>query len=78
MFDASNGFWQVELDEESSMHTTFNIPFGRYPWKRMPFGINSAPDVLQRRMRDRIEGMKGVEVIADDFVIAGYINTPAE
>ena len=36
--DAKNGFWQVELDEESSRLTTFNTPFGRYRWKRMPFG----------------------------------------
>lgn len=47
VFDASNGFQQVELDEESSMLTTFNTPFGRYRWKRMPFGINSAPEVWQ-------------------------------
>ena len=67
VFDASNGFWQVELDEESSMLTTFNTPFGRYRWKRMPFGINSAPEVWQRRMREHIEGLKGVEVIADDL-----------
>ena len=71
VFDASNGFWQVELDEESSMLTTFNTPFRRYCWKRMPFGINSAPEVWQRRMREHIEGLKGVEVIADDFVIVG-------
>nr|XP_058968946.1 uncharacterized protein LOC131795390 [Pocillopora verrucosa] len=77
VFDASNGFWQVELDEESSMLTTFNTPFGHYRWKRMPFGINSAPEVWQRRMREHIEGLKGVEVIADDFVIVGYGNTPA-
>ena len=71
VFDASNGFWQVELDEESSVLTTFNTPFGRYRWKRMPFGINSAPEVWQRRMREHIEGLKEVEVIADDFVIVG-------
>ena len=78
VFDASNGFWQVELDEGSSMLTTFNTPFCRYRWKRMPFGINSAPEVWQRKMREHIEGLKGVEVIADDFVIVRYGNTPAE
>ena len=30
VFDASNGFWQVERDDESSSLTTFNTPFGRY------------------------------------------------
>ena len=78
VFDTSNGFWQVELDEESSMLTTFNTPFGRYRWKRMPFGISSAPEVWQGKMREHIEGLKGVEVIADDFVIVGYGNTLAE
>ena len=78
VFDASSGFWQVELDEESRMLTTFNIPFGRYCWKRMPFGINSTPEVWQRKMREHIEGLKGVEVSAGDFVIVGYGSTPAE
>ena len=78
VFDASNGFWQVELDKESSFLTTFNTPFGRYRWKRMPFGIKSAPEIWQRKMREHIEGLKGVEVIADDFVIVGFANTPTE
>ena len=44
----------------------------------MPFGINSAWEVWQRKMREHTEGLKGVEVIADDFVIVGYGSTPAE
>ena len=35
VFYASNGFWQVELDDEFSSLTTLNTPFGRYHWKRM-------------------------------------------
>ena len=62
VFDASNGFWQVELDKESSFLTTFNTPFGRYRWERMPFGIKSAPKIWQRKIREHIEGLKGVEV----------------
>ena len=59
VFDASNGFWQVELDKESSFLTTLNTPFGRYRWKRMPFEIKSAPEIWQRKMREHIEGLKG-------------------
>lgn len=70
--DVRNGFWHVPLDEESSFLTTFNTPFGRYRWLRMPFGISSAPEVFQRRMHQLIEGLQGVEVIADDFVIIGF------
>ena len=68
----SNGFWHVGLDEESSFCTTFSTPFGTYRWKRMPFGIRSAPEVFQRKMHELIEGLRGVEVIADDFVVVGY------
>ena len=45
VLDAKAGFWQVKLDQQSSYLTTFNTPFGRYRWLRMPFGISSAPEV---------------------------------
>ena len=40
----------------------------------MLFGINSAPEVWQQKMNDIIEGLTGVEVIADDFLICGFGN----
>ena len=72
VLDVRNGFWHIELDEPSSLLTTFHTPFGRYRWRRMPFGISSAPEVFQQRMHQLIERLKGVEVVADDFLIAGY------
>ena len=72
VLDVRHGFWHVPLDEPSSLLTTFNTPFGRYRWKRMPFGISSAPEVFQRRMHEVTEGLKGVEVVADDFVVVGF------
>jgi len=38
----------------------------------MPFGSRSAPEVFQHKMHELIEGLRGVEVIADDFVVVGY------
>ena len=61
VLDVRNGFWHVKLDESSSLLTTFHTPFGCYRWKRMPFGISSAPEVFQRRMHELI----------DDFVAVG-------
>ena len=69
--DVKNGFWHVALDKQSSYLTTFHIPFGRYRWKRMPFGISSAPEIFQRKMHEIIEGVQGVEVVADDFLVVG-------
>ena len=76
--DAKDGFWQKRLDTDSSDKTTFNTPFGRYRWKRMPFGISSAPEVWQRTMHEFVEDLEGVEVIADDFLIAGFGSTDRE
>ena len=38
----------------------------------MPFGISSAPEVFQRRMHEVVEGLQGIEVVADDFVAVGF------
>ncbi|KAG1652083.1 Organic cation transporter 1 [Nymphon striatum] len=35
--DVKNGFWHVKLTEKSSYLTTFETPFGRYRWLKMPF-----------------------------------------
>ena len=75
ILDVSKGFWHVLLDEPSSFLTTFHTPFGRCRWRRMPFGICSAPEVFQRRMHELIEGLQGVEVVADDFVVVGLGET---
>ena len=75
VLDANNGFWQISLDDRSSMLTCFNTPCGRYRWMRMPFGINSAPEVWQRTMNQLVEGLKGTEVIHDVFLIVGCGDT---
>ena len=75
VLDVRKGFWHIQLDEESSLLTTFNTPFGIYRWKRMPFGICSVPEVFQRQMYDLIHGLWGVEVVADDFVVVGFGDT---
>lgn len=71
VLDVKNGFWHVELTEESSYLTTFNSPFGRFRWLRLPFGINAASEEFQRRMNEVIEGLDGVKVIIDDLLIYG-------
>ena len=78
VLDVRNGFWHVKLDERSSCLTTFNTPYGCYRHKRMPFGISSAPEVFQKKMHQLIEGLDGIEVVADDFVVVGYGRTVEE
>lgn len=37
--DAASGFYQIKLTERSTWVTTFNTPYGRYKFERLPFGI---------------------------------------
>lgn len=48
--DASQGFWQLKLDESSTGYCTFNTSFGRHCFLRLPFGIKSAPEIFHRAM----------------------------
>lgn len=70
-FDATKGFWQIPLDYESSLLTTFWTPQGRYRWKRVPFGISPAPEIFQRVQHEMIEGLPGIECICDDIIVYG-------
>ena len=70
VIDQKDSYWQVELDEESAPLTTFSTPFGRYMFLRMPFGITSAAEVLQKKTYQVFGGIKDTHVIADDMLIA--------
>ncbi|PFX31704.1 Retrovirus-related Pol polyprotein [Stylophora pistillata] len=71
VLDAKDGFYQIKLDKESSLLTTFWTPFGRYKYLRMPQGISSAPEEYQRRQNEALAGLSGIEVIADDILCYG-------
>ena len=67
--DANSGFWQLPLDDDSKLLTTFITPFGRYCFNRLPFGISSAPEIFQRTMSLILEGLDGVICHMDDVLI---------
>ena len=69
--DAKCGYWNVGLHEESSYLTTFNSPFGRYRFKRMPFGLRMSQNVFQTKIDQTFEGCEGVVGIADNIVVFG-------
>lgn len=48
--DANSRFWMIPLDKISSKLCTFNTPFGRYKFLRLPFGINAAPEIFHAEM----------------------------
>ncbi|XP_048586619.1 uncharacterized protein K02A2.6-like [Nematostella vectensis] len=74
--DANSGFWQIPLDEESRLLTTFVTPFGRYCFNRLPFGISSAPEIFQRTMSRILEGLDCTVCHMDDILIHGPTQEP--
>jgi transposase InsO family protein len=67
--DAKQGYRHVELDEESSLLTTFNTPWGKYRFPRLPFGLNVSGDVFQERLDAVLSNLSGVTNIVDDCLV---------
>ena len=68
--DMKDCYWHVKLSDESSYYCTFNTPWGRKRFLRMPFGISSASEIMQKRNEETFGDIQGVHVIADDLIIA--------
>ena len=76
--DLVSAFWHIQLDEESSFLTTFNTPFGRYRWLRLPFGIKVSSEIFQKHLNQVLECLVGVVCIANDIVVYGCGETMEE
>lgn len=67
--DATQGFHQIMLDEESSKLTAFLTPYGRFRYLRLPFGLCSSPEVFHKTLVDHFSDIEGVEIYIDDFLV---------
>ena len=65
--DMTHAYHQLVLDSESQKYVVVNTHRGLYQYKRLPFGIASAPSQFQRIMDQILQGMKHV----DDIIITG-------
>ncbi|GBN10193.1 Transposon Ty3-I Gag-Pol polyprotein [Araneus ventricosus] len=71
VIDAYSGFWQIMLHPESSVLTTFITPYDLFKFQLLLFGISSAPEVFQKRIRECLKGLDGVIGMMDEFVVCG-------
>ena len=74
VLDAKNGYYKIELDDESSYLTTFWSPKGRLRWLPfgMPFGIKPASEEYQQKQEEILEGLKVAETVHDGILVLGY------
>ena len=69
--DLSHAYLQLELEEESQELVTINTHKGLYKYKRLPFGVASAPAIFQRTMEATLQGLQMVCVYLDDILVSG-------
>ncbi len=70
IFDEKDGYWQVKLENESSLLCTFNTPWGRYRFKRLPFGVKSASEIFKQYNNEVFGDKVGVHIVVDDRIVA--------
>ena len=69
--NGTSSYLCIVLDYESPLLTTFNTPWGRYRFIRLPWGLSCAQDIFQWMMDQILECCEGVIGIADDIIIHG-------
>ena len=72
LIDVSSGYHNLKLDDKSSYLTTFACQFGRYRYKRLPFGAAPAGDMFKHRIGEIFKDLPYVFGIMDDILVVGY------
>ena len=68
--DLAKGFHKVLVEEKDRDKTCFVCPFGKFRFRRMPFGLTSAPSVFQRLMDGVLVGCdEFARVYIDDILV---------
>ena len=69
--DLSHAYLQIPLAAESQEYVTVNTHKGLFKYKRLPFGVASAPSIFQRVMETLLQGIAGVCIYLDDILVTG-------
>jgi hypothetical protein len=71
--DCASGYLQVPIAKEDRHKTAFSTANGHFEFKRMPFGLKSAPSTFQRMMNNILSELIGDRclVYMDDILIIG-------
>ncbi|XP_051788199.1 uncharacterized protein K02A2.6-like [Erpetoichthys calabaricus] len=69
--DLSQAYLQMHVDEDSQKYLTIATNKGLYRYRRLPFGITSAPALFQHAMDQILSGLPGVQCYLDDILVTG-------
>ncbi|KAL7739285.1 hypothetical protein ACLKA6_002623 [Drosophila palustris] len=69
--DLKCAYHQLQLEEASRAITTFITPRGLFRYKWLMFGVNSAPEIFQRRLEELLAPCSNVLNYIDNIIIFG-------
>ena len=64
-----SGYYHVALGKDSRAKTAFVMPFGKYEFLIVPFGLAQAPAYFQLLMNKVLEGLTFAMTYFDDIII---------
>ena len=67
--DLRSGYYHIALGKDSRAKTAFVMPFGRYEFLMVPFGLAQAPAYFQSLMNQVLEGLNFMMTYLDDIII---------
>jgi transposase InsO family protein len=69
--DLAKGFWQLVLDEKSREKAAFTTIYGQFQYRRLPFGLSTAPGAFQKVLNSVLAGLNWVQclVYLDDILV---------
>ena len=70
--DLASAYHQLALHPESRGLAAFITPDGVYQYRRVCFGLSSAPSAFQKMMTTILSGLTGVQCYLDDVIIWGH------
>ena len=69
--DTDSGFWTLPLDQSSQLLTTFDTPWGRFCFMKLPFSLCESEYFFQYYMDLNFESLTNAHIINDDVLIVG-------
>ena len=69
ILDCTNSYWQVLIAVNSQSLLNFSTPFGTFRYKRLCFGLNSAPEVFQKILANLLRDIPGCVNYMDDILL---------
>ena len=67
--DLRSGYHHIALGKSSGAKTAFVMPFGKYEFLMVPFGLAQAPAYFQLLMNKVLKGLKFAMMYLDDIII---------